>query len=105
MLPFRNSVLADEDLIEILEYTYENWGHEQQEKYLWLLEKGRERICKDPFLINSKSRDDLATGCRSYKVEEHYFFYRVRKDVVEVARVLHKRMDFTLQMREEYFPS
>jgi toxin ParE1/3/4 len=102
---FKNSIFADEDIISILAYTYEQWGIEQKEKYETLLESGRERIRNDPFLTGSQNRSDLADDCRSYRVEHHYFMYRLRDGVVEIARVLHENMDFHLQLREGYFPA
>ena len=48
MRNFKNSILADEDLIGILDYTYDEWGIEQQAKYERQLEKGRDKIRLDP---------------------------------------------------------
>ena len=98
------SLFAYEDLISIFRYTENTWGFEQAKKYKTLLEKGRQSILNDPFLIGSKNRSDLAKDCRSYRVEHHYFMYRLRNEVVEIARVLHENMDFHLQLREGYFP-
>ena len=103
MREFKNSILADEDLIGILDYTYDKWGIEQQAKYERQLEKGRDKIRISPSI--GKKRFDLSQGCYSYKVEHHYFFYRVRNEVVEIARVLHESMNFPDHIREEYFPN
>lgn len=104
MRSFRNSSHADEDLISILAYTYEKWGIEQQGKYAKLLEGARDEIREEPFLLGSKEREDLAPGCRLYRVERHYIVYRVKDDVIEIARVLHESMDFHLQIKGTYFP-
>jgi len=104
MRDFRQSHFADEDVIAIFAYTYEKWGLEQTEIYADLLEQGRNRIREDPFLPSSKAREDLAEGCRLYKVEHHYFAYRLNGDIVEIARILHENMDFHLQIQETYFP-
>ena len=104
MLSFKNSILADEDLISIFAYTYETWDLEQAHKYKDILEKGRLALCSDPFLIGSKSRVDLADDCRIYRVEHHYFVYRLKNEMIEIARILHENMDFHTNIRNEYFP-
>ena len=107
MYNFKNSVLADGDIIEILSYTFDSWGEEQMREYESQLEHGRITIRQDPYLMGSKSRDDLISGCRSFRVNHHYFFYRVneKENIIEIARILHEQMDFKLQVREEYFPT
>ncbi len=104
MHDFKNSLLADEDLISIFAYTIEKWDSDQALKYKQQLEKAQEEIRQDPFLTGSKASDDLAEGCRLYRAEHHYFAYRFKNDTIEIARVLHENMDFHVQMRVEYFP-
>jgi len=105
MHDFKSSILADEDIISIYAYTLEKWGSEQLEIYQAKLDQARNKILENPFLPGSKSREDLAPGCRLFRVEHHYFAYRLNGEIVEFARVLHENMEFHLQMREEYFPS
>ncbi|SHJ17189.1 ParE toxin of type II toxin-antitoxin system, parDE [Rubritalea squalenifaciens DSM 18772] len=104
MADYKLSLLAEEDLISIYAYTYETWGIEQLDTYKGYLTKALEEITADPFGIGSKSRDDLAEGCRTYRVQHHYYVYRVKNSTVETARVLHEYMDFHLQTKESYFP-
>ena len=106
MRDFKNSLLADEDLVGSFEYGLEEWGYEQALKYKEELEKGRDKIRNDPFLVNSKSREELAEGCRSYRVNNYYYFYKVSNDdsSILIARVLHERMNFPDHIRKEYFP-
>jgi toxin ParE1/3/4 len=103
MLSSRLSRLADEDTLSIFRYTIKKWSAEQVPVYLSLLEAGRFELEKDPFVIGSKAREDLAHGCRVFGVEKHYFVYRVKDEVVEIGRILHESMDFARHMDEEAF--
>ena len=40
-------------------------------------------------------RDEIIEGLRSLGVGRHIIFYRLCKTEIEVARILHKRMDVT----------
>lgn len=106
MHAFRNSIFADEDLIEAFIYGLTVWGEEQALKYKESLEKGRERICEDPYLLGSKSQEQLAEGCRSYKVNHYYFFYRFNTEnsSVDIARILRENRDFPRHVTSETFP-
>ncbi len=106
MQSFKNSIFADEDLIQTYIYTIEKWGEEQAFKYKDLLHQGRERICEDPYLPGSRSQEILAKGCRSYRVEHHYFFYRVneKENTIEIARILHEQRDFPRHVTDQHFP-
>ncbi len=99
----RLSKLADTDLLSIFHYTIETWSPEQVPVYLSLLNSARDRIAADPFTAGSKSREDLAEGCRTYRVEKHYFIYRTKNDTVEIGRILHQAMDFESPVEEQVF--
>jgi len=43
-------------------------------------------------------RFDRRTEPRSIPVNRHLIYYRIRSDVVEVARILHKRADPTRRL-------
>jgi len=40
-------------------------------------------------------RNEIIDGLRSFGVGRHTIFYRLGKTEIEVARILHKRMDVT----------
>lgn len=101
---YRLSKFAEHDLAEILRYTIKTWGMEQATAYFQLLTLAKTRIVHNPILPGSKSRDDLASGCRAYKIAKHLIFYRVNGDCVEIARILHESRDFTQHLGEETFP-
>jgi len=102
-MKFRLSSYADRDLLSILKYTKKVWGSEQGFIYLGLLGRGREKIVANPFLPGRKSREDLAAGCRSFRCGKHIFFYRLRDNTVEIARILHESMDFGRHVAEKSF--
>lgn len=68
-----------------------------------MLDRARDRIAADPFTPGSKSREDLAEGCRTYRVERHYFVYRIKNDTVEIGRILLQAMDFESQVEDRVF--
>ena len=106
MYSFRLSAYADQDIYEIIDYTIDVWDMDQALCYVELIDLGRERIQKSPYLETSKEREELAKGCRSYRVEHHYFFYRVNEEdkAIEIARILHKSRHFPIHVSDEFFP-
>ena len=100
---FRISSYAEEDVESILRYTIKKWGFDQADSYYELLITARERIASNPFLLGSKAREDVATNCRTFRCSKHVYFYRLRNNTVEIARILHESMDFQKHVSEENF--
>jgi len=42
-----------------------------------------------------KKRSTLYNGARSFPVEKHIIFYQISDSGINVARILHQRMDFS----------
>jgi len=103
MAKYRLSPLASEDLDGIYDYTFDEWGVDQVHVYRRHIEKALKEIAQDPRRPGSKERGDLLEGCRSYRVEHHYLFYRIRESHVEVGRVLHETMNFEEHVSEGMF--
>jgi toxin ParE1/3/4 len=103
MTLFRASSYAEQDLRSIFRYTIESWGVAQAAAYLQLISLARDRIVSNPCLPGSKSREDLAEGCRTYRCGKHVIFYRLRDNAVEIARILHESMDFPKHVGETSF--
>jgi toxin ParE1/3/4 len=95
---------ADQDLFGIYEYTLENWGIEQLSVYSSQIERALQYLVNYPADVHSTARDDLAEHCRCFKVQHHYIVYRLKKNTVEVARILHERMDLENLYIEGDFP-
>lgn len=104
MKPYRLSDLADDDLLSIFLYTIEKWGEEQVPVYLGRLDQAFALLAGNPFVVRSKSREDLATRCRLFSVVHHFIAYRPEDDHISITRILHESMDFEQHVTEEFFP-
>lgn len=103
MSGYRLSKLADEDLLSIFRYTIETWGPDQVSIYLQLLESARDQLAENPLRVGSKAREDLAPGCRIFRAGKHFFVYRIKGGIVEIARILHESMDFERHVGNQDF--
>lgn len=80
------------DLIEIWDYTVEEWSENQAEKYYNLLIASCMDLASNPKL--GKSYEILSLNVLGYKCGEHLIFYReISKNEIEIERVLHVQMD------------
>jgi len=81
---------AEDDLVEIGVYTLIEWGPEQRDKYLDLLEAACERIIPR----NLKHARDVPgyEGLLRWRCERHVIVFRRVSDGIEIVRVLHERM-------------
>ena len=80
------------DLIEIWDYTVEEWSQNQAEKYYDLIMASCLDLANNPQL--GKSYEILALNVLGYKCGEHIIFYReILKNEIEIARVLLGMMD------------
>jgi toxin ParE1/3/4 len=88
---YRLAKAAQDDLKEIKNYTLITWDGKQAQHYLSEIKDCLETLVINPKL--GKSRDEICIGIRSIGVGRHVIFYRVGKTDIEVARILHGRMD------------
>ena len=83
---------ANEDIDNIWLYTFENWSKEQADRYYNLILDEIEYIAEN--FESGKSMEHLRKGYRATKVKSHIIFYKKsNKNIVEIIRVLHQRMD------------
>lgn len=82
---------AQKDFRDIRLYGQREWGAPRAEAYQISLTRGFERLRDFPEI--GKTRDDLEAGLRSWMVEHHVLYYRVRAEAIEIARILHERAD------------
>jgi toxin ParE1/3/4 len=82
---------AREDYRQVLLYTVQTWGEEQQLAYDSSLLRALALIGDNPHI--GRIRDDVPPGYRAYPVEQHVIFYRVLPRLVRVSRILHRRMN------------
>lgn len=104
---YRISPLARADLAQILSASLERWGKESQRRYAALIAAGMRRIANEPEGPATRARDDLSSGVRCFHLKNvsagerakvrrpvHLLYYRIaRPGLVEIARVLHERME------------
>ena len=95
----RLSFPARADIRDILLYTFQHYGKRQQDVYYLALCEGLELIGANPGL--GHSRPDLPEPYKAYIVRKHVMVYKVKQDMVYVARILHARMDFPNQDIDE----
>jgi toxin ParE1/3/4 len=90
-LEVHKSHRARDDLLGIWLYTAERWSPDQADLYLDRLEAGIARLSENPLAGTDVS--SLRAGYRRLAVERHRIFYIVSSERIEIARVLHERMD------------
>ena len=81
---------AIDDLMEIGQYTLENYGKTQRDKYLGGLKERFELLGNNPNF--GRSRDDVKAGYRCSTYGKHVVFYSVPGGEVEIIGILHERM-------------
>ena len=90
---------AVEDLSKIWDYTFEAWSETQTDSYYYMLldscqELADEKIC-------GKNYPDVMQDILGFKMGLHVIFYRkVKGKRIEIARILHSRMDLKNSIQE-----
>ncbi len=92
---------ADADLLGIYIYTHNTWNEAQAIEYTDGLKEVINKLAENPKRIGTVDRFAVRPGYRSYRYQSHLVFYRVSGQFVEVARILHKRMDVSKQLSSE----
>lgn len=83
--------LAESDLIGIWQYSFEEWGAVQADKYLDELDSRIKLLPDNPDL--GIKRDYVSDGYRVLFVASHAVYYTVTPTTIHVIRVLHGQMD------------
>lgn len=85
------SEIADKDLEDIFDYTLDEFGFDQAERYLLELEKTFQNLLLNPQL--GKKRDEIKKGLYSLPKDNHIIFYRILHNHIKIIRVLHGSQD------------
>ncbi|MBX3243357.1 MAG: type II toxin-antitoxin system RelE/ParE family toxin [Acidobacteria bacterium] len=90
---------AHSDLEEIWLYTYETWSIEQADRYINLLLDEVEYLAGNPLL--GRNYEHIREGYFCRQAGSHLIFYRFAKnrDLIEIVRMLHKRMNIDTRLR------
>lgn len=95
---YRISKQAIDDLNDIWVYTFHKWSKVQADRYYDLL-IGEIEFVADNFMTG-KSAEQTRKNYRVTKIKSHLIFYRKEgKDIVEIVRILHQRMDIKKQLK------
>lgn len=81
---------AQADLLEIRQYTTQQWGIVQARKYLSELRRMMCLLAEAPSL--GKSRPEVATKVLSFPHVSHVVYYIVHEQQIVIFAVLHKQM-------------
>ena len=90
---FKVSKQADNDLLEIRNYTLDTWGIKQRDKYLNEINQRFHQLADNPDYPSSKDISSIANGCFSLSVNEHFIIYRKFSYGVRIVRVLGQSME------------
>jgi toxin ParE1/3/4 len=96
MLPFRLTPDAEARLEAIGNYTEQNWGYTQREKYLLAMDACFQRLAAKP--MQGRERHDLREGLYSYPQGSHVIYYLVRNEYIIIVDILHESMEPGLHM-------
>jgi len=120
MARFRLPLLARADIARILATSAEQWGLEGRRRYAAILAAGMRKVAAEPDGPTTRDRTDLFEGVRSFHLRNarapvakakvkrpaHVLYYRgVQPGLVEIARVLHERMEPRRHVSAENDPS
>ena len=90
---------ANQDIEKIWLNTFENWSLEQADRYYNLILDEIEFISEN--FESGKSVDCIKKGYRASNVKSHIIFYKKsRRNIVEIIRVLHQKMDIETRIDE-----
>lgn len=96
MKPVRLRPAARADLANIWEYTATTWGVAQADSYVADVATEARKIAdfpeRHPTYV-SRHGEFRKASCG-----EHFIFYLIEPDLIDVVRVLHKSMDFDEQL-------
>jgi toxin ParE1/3/4 len=77
---------AQQDIDDIHQYTFDEWGYDQMVRYQSVLYAGFERIRAFPEI--GRLRDELT---REFRLGSHVVLYRYAAGMVTILRVIHPR--------------
>ncbi len=83
---------AEQDLIAIWIYSFENWGPKQADDYLDQINVALDNIASNPEI--GVNIDAIRPGYFKFQVNEHMVFYQLNKSRIHVIRVLSNDMDY-----------
>jgi toxin ParE1/3/4 len=88
---YRIKAKAQKDLDEIFLYTRKNYGLDKAEIYVQNILNTFKILGDEPAM--APLDDELSKDLRKFPIQKHIVFYRIRKNYIDIIRVLHQKMD------------
>ena len=89
--------LAENDLINIWQYSFEEWGEHKANTYLNGIDLALKRLCQNPTLY--RERSEFTPSVRFMPFEQHICIYQLQEQGILLIRVLHQSMDIGAQLK------
>ena len=90
---------AVEDLSKIWDYTFEIWSETQADRYYTMLIDSCQELADDK--LSGKKYLEVEKDILGFKVGQHIIFYKkLKSNKIEIARILHSRMDLKSRIGE-----
>jgi toxin ParE1/3/4 len=91
MVNYKLSKAAEQDIENILDYSYLTFGEKVAENYFIDLKECLQTLSENLFIgINS---DSLRKGYFRHPHQSHIIFYKLKTNGIFIVRILHKNMD------------
>jgi len=91
MIEIHKQSQAEQDLINIWRYSFEQWGEEQADFYLDTLAEGIALLVDNPQIGTDCSF--IRPDYRRLIIQHHIVYYQLSEKRIDIIRVLHKDMD------------
>jgi len=87
---------AEQDLLDIWLFTFNNWGEERADNYLDSLASTLEMLNTQPLVC--RERTEFSPPVRIHHHAHHLIVYLLIEDGINIIRVLHEKMDINTQL-------
>ena len=99
MAKYKLTKKATKDLSKIWNYTVDTWSEDQADQYYNMLLDSCRKIAEGK--LKGKQYIGIYSGLLGMQAGKHIIFYRqMAKDHIEIARILHERMDLKRRIKE-----
>lgn len=99
MADYKLTKKATKDLRNIWNSTFDTWSENQADKYYYMILDSCQEIADGK--VKGKKYAGIYSGLSGIRAGKHIIFYRqIIIDRVEIARILHERMDLRRRIRE-----
>ena len=83
--------LAKEDLLDCFLKGIDEWGNQQAQDYAEQIDNTIQLLAQNPNM--GAECHQLYNGARCFPIGRHIIYYRFSNNTIEVARILHQRMN------------